>query len=130
MIIVTLFPFSCALCTSFNYESWHVIFNYHYKLHPRTLVFTRKVAPAQNLLAKSCPTFSKILYSWTGDRQDPAWQDLIDDSRLGLYPRRDIYFLASIRSCQDIAYLLPKNTRSWKPWARHCQEFFCCDIIN
>ena len=63
-----------------------------------------------------------ILYSWAGDRQDPGkilWTPRNKCRVLGI--SQDT---TSIRSCHDLAYLLPKNTRSWKPWARLGQEFF------
>ena len=58
--------FSCALCTSFTYESWHVIFNYHYKLHSRTLVYTRKVAKC-DLFTSMCNNKNDVMSLWTTD---------------------------------------------------------------
>ena len=63
---VALFPFSCALCTSFTYESWHIIFNYHYKLHPRTLVYTRTVAKC-DLFTSMCNDRNDVMSLWTTD---------------------------------------------------------------
>ena len=66
MIIVTLFPLFCALCTSFTYESWHVICNSHHKLHPRTPVYTRKVAKC-NLFTSMCNNRNDVMSLWTTD---------------------------------------------------------------
>ena len=48
----------------FTYESWHVIYNSHYKLHPRTLVYTRKVAKC-DLFTSMCNNRNGVMSLWT-----------------------------------------------------------------